>query len=158
MLADGVIIRAGAHVGRGSLLSYGVVLGAGVALPPFSRLTATPASSWAPAGAAHSHFQSLEGGYSPSSPSPLASSPRGRFGGGGGGGAAAADDAVTDPAVVGPDGVGRAWAPLFDGERVTEAELRRQSIGAVEEDEARRARWEEFGACCLRWMGGVGWW
>jgi hypothetical protein len=99
----------------------------------------------------HSHFQSLEGGYSPSSPSPLASSPHGRFGGGGG---AAADDAITDPAVVGPDGVGRAWVPLFDGEKVSEAELRRQSIGAVEEDEARRARWKEFGASCVE---GVGW-
>lgn len=133
------------------MLSYGVVLGAGVALPPFSRLTATPAASWAPAGSAHSHFQSLEG-YSPSSPSPLASSPRlgggrGAFGAGDGG------DGVTDPAVVGPDGVGRAWAPLFDGEKISEAELRLQSIGAVEEDEARRARWEEFGAFWVGWTG-----
>ena len=49
---------------------------------------------------------------------------------------------LTDPTVVGVDGMGRRWVPLFDGESISEADLRAQSIGATEEEEGRRRRWE----------------
>ena len=39
ILCDGVVVKAGAVVQRGSILSYGVVVGAGFTVPPFTRLT-----------------------------------------------------------------------------------------------------------------------
>lgn len=42
--------------------------------------------------------------------------------------------------VVGVDGVGRAWLAEYDGERVPEATLRAQAMGATEGDQQRAAR------------------
>ncbi|GAB5037539.1 bacterial transferase hexapeptide repeat-containing protein [Nannochloropsis oceanica] len=142
ILSDGVKVMAGAVVGKGSLLSFGVVVGRGVVLPPYSRLTATASSTWG-------EDEFLGGGTSVASP------PKRRGSSVGGGeeetsrdisaqaGSAAGDgEMLTDPTVVGVDGKGRRWVPLFDGECISEADLRVQSIGAAEEDEGRRRRWE----------------
>jgi UDP-3-O-[3-hydroxymyristoyl] glucosamine N-acyltransferase len=42
MVCDGVVIKEGAVVPRGCMLSYNTVLGKGVALPPFSRIHNNP--------------------------------------------------------------------------------------------------------------------
>ena len=47
--------------------------------------------------------------------------------------------------MVGIDGIGRPWVPSFDGEKIPEEVLRAQSMGAKEEDEKRKTRWEELG-------------
>jgi translation initiation factor eIF-2B subunit epsilon len=138
ILSDGVLVKAGAVVGKGSLLSFGVVVGKGVVVPPYSRLTATASSTWG-------EEEMISGGASLASPPKR----RGSSVGGGeedmardGSAAGGGGEVLTDPAVVGVDGVGRRWEPLFDGESISETDLRAQSIGATEEDEGRRRRWE----------------
>ena len=42
ILCDGVIVRHGAKVGRGCILSFGVVIDAGVTVPDFTQLTCVP--------------------------------------------------------------------------------------------------------------------
>jgi hypothetical protein len=61
---------------------------------------------------------------------------------------------VQGRAPLGEDGHGRQWVPLFDDERVPEEEIRAQSIGAAEDDRARRERWHTLGG----WGGWVGGW
>ena len=53
-------------------------------------------------------------------------------------------DIETDAGLVGGDGQGRKWVPLFDGEKVGVEEVETQSIGAWEKDAARRERWREM--------------
>lgn len=140
ILSDGVVVRAGARVGRGSLLSYGVVVGKRVELPPFSRLTATPVSSWEEEGGVErdgvmgtalsvlaSPIKRIE---SRDGPEGLSTERGGEA------------DNVTDTGCVGVDGIGHPWNPCFDGERVSMLDVRAQSIGAIEADEDRRRRWE----------------
>jgi translation initiation factor eIF-2B subunit epsilon len=162
ILCDGVVVRRGAHIGRGCILSFGVVVDAGVTIPDFTRLTCVPRELVRQRRSAEEGMDA----YSDDEDEDDSD--------GGGGGTKDFDwpseladmTPENDPKVVGPDGIGRVWDPSEDNddndsdddsdsdeergrEKITAAMRARRaliarSMGATEHEEHVALRWEAW--------------